>query len=148
MLSAAIACICAAIFFYLLLCNVLLFRRYGLTGVDLMRAGYSGSIIFIALSVLWLSRLSVMLLFPALLRAKLCVSVVDGMRLNCWIMRIVLCFRPIQAFSGIYAVLHAIICFGSYIKLFYTTFVHYYSLTVSPYLSVIARFYDLYNLHQ
>lgn len=52
MLSAAIACICAAIFFYLLLCNVLLFRRYGLTGVDLMRAGYSGSIIFIALPVL------------------------------------------------------------------------------------------------
>ena len=63
MLSAAIACICAAIFFYLLLCNVLLFRRYGLTGVDLMCAGYSGSIIFIALPVLLLSRLSVMSFF-------------------------------------------------------------------------------------
>lgn len=83
MLSAAIACICAAIFFYLLLCNVLLFRRYGLAGDDLTCDGYLGSIIFIALSVLLLSRLSVMLLFPALLRAKLCVSVVDGMRLNC-----------------------------------------------------------------
>ena len=61
MLSAATAGICAVIFFYLLLCNVLLFRCYGLTGADLTFDGYSGSIIFIALSVLLLSRLSVIL---------------------------------------------------------------------------------------
>lgn len=63
MLSAATAGICAAIFFYLLLCNVLLFRCYVLTGADLTCDGYSGSIIFIALSVLLLSRLSVMSFF-------------------------------------------------------------------------------------
>lgn len=83
MLSAATAGICAVIFFYLLLCNILPFRCYGLTGADLMCDGYSGSIIFIALSVLLLGRLSVMLLFPALLRANLCVFAIDGMRLNC-----------------------------------------------------------------
>lgn len=63
MLSDATAGICAVIFFYLLLCNVLLFRCYVLTGADLTCDGYSGSIIFIALSVLLLSRLSVMSFF-------------------------------------------------------------------------------------
>lgn len=83
MLSAATAGICAVIFVYLLLFNVLLFRCYGLTGADLMCDGYSGSIIFIALSVLLLSRLSVMLFFPALLRVNVCVFAVNGISLNC-----------------------------------------------------------------